>query len=264
MKPHLQRSRQWLRRIAGMTLVTLGFTSGAGNSLAGPTVIQIPPGCSRHPAPAATQLRLSDGRLQTSSDSIAWADCVLPVKTFVRAVTSGQSQLVAVGGSYLDVRAAVVTSPDGFVWTWRRIPTKRPLFAVAFGDGLFVTVGEAGAILTSRDGGARWTRRHSACDGTLLAAVAFGNGRFVAGGESGCILTSTNGVHWTRQNLSPALFVGRIDFVNNCFWVRNGSQTFSSPDALRWQYSDSDPDVTDQDLRSTPERCQNCPETGHF
>jgi len=156
------------------------------------------------------------------------------VKTYWRAVTSGRGQVVAVGGSYFDERVAVITSRDGSTWTRRRIPTSSPLYDVTFGRDLFVAVGEAGAIFTSTDGLA-WTRRSSGCNDVLLAAITFGEGRFVAGGESGCILTSTNGVHWTRANLPTAIFVGRIDFVDNHFSVRNGSQIFSSQDALRWE-----------------------------
>jgi hypothetical protein len=59
---------------------------------------------------------------------------------------------------------------------------------VTYGNGLFVAVGEDGAILTSPDG-VNWTRRTS---GTRngLESVTYGNGLFVAVGEWGTILTS--------------------------------------------------------------------------
>jgi hypothetical protein len=52
---------------------------------------------------------------------------------------------------------------------------------VTYGNGLFVAVGEDGAILTSPDG-VSWTRRTSG--GNLLYGVTYGNGTFVAVGEA--------------------------------------------------------------------------------
>jgi hypothetical protein len=179
-------------------------------------------------------VRLKDGRLQSWVDANRWTNCVLPVKTYVRAMALGQGQVVAVGGSYFDVPASIITSRDGVHWTRCRIQTENPLYGVAFGNNVFVTVGEAGAIFTSLNG-ANWTRRRSACTDVLLATVTFGNGRFVAGGESGTILSSTNALHWTRTNLCPEIYVGHIAFTNGSFVVRHGMELFSSPDALKWE-----------------------------
>jgi len=234
-KSQLQSSRQWFRRIGALAVTALGFASSVHGAPSSPVTVAVARDCAS-PAPGAVQVRLMNGGLQSSPDCITWGECVLPVKTYWRAVTAGRGQVVAVGGSYFDERVAVITSRDGSTWTRRRIPTSSPLYDVTFGRDLFVAVGEAGAIFTSTDGLA-WTRRSSGCNDVLLAAITFGNGRFVAGGESGCILTSTNGIHWTHIALSPSIFIGRIDFVNNCFVVRNGSQTFSSRDALRWECS---------------------------
>ena len=189
--------------------------------------------CSRPPG-SAIHVRLKDGRLQSCVDAITWTDCVLPVKTFVRAIAFGHGQVVAVGGSYFDVPASILTSTDALNWTSRRIQTASNLYGVAFGNDLFVTVGEAGAIFTSPNG-ANWTRRRSACTDVLLATVTFGNGRFVAGGESGTILTSTNALQWTRTNLPPHIYVGHIAFTNGRFVIRSAAELFSSPDALRWE-----------------------------
>ena len=237
MKSQLQRTRQWFRHIGALAVTALALISSGHSALSGPTMIGFAhDGGSSAPNPI--HVRLLNGGLQSSPDCITWTACVPPLKTYWRAVTSGRGQLVAVGGSYFDERVAVITSRDGFTWTRRRIPTSSPLYDVTFGRDLFVTVGEAGAIFTSTDGLA-WTRRSSGCNDVLLAAITFGEGRFVAGGESGCILTSTNGVQWIRINLSPSIFVGRIDFMNNRFSVRSASQIFSSQDALRWECSAS-------------------------
>jgi hypothetical protein len=59
---------------------------------------------------------------------------------------------------------------------------------VAYGNGLFVVVGDDGAILTSPDG-LNWTVQTSGT-GIDLYGVAYGNGTFVAVGDDGAILTS--------------------------------------------------------------------------
>jgi len=211
------------------------LSSGAQDPIAEDAPIRIDSArdCSRPPG-GATHVRLKDGRLQSCADAITWTDCVLPVKTFVRAIAFGHGQVVAVGGSYFDVPAAIITSPNARNWTRRPVRTTSNLYGVAFGSDTFVTVGEFGAIFTSPNG-ANWTQRRSGCTDVLLATVTFGNGRFVAGGESGTILTSTNALHWTRTNLGVEIYVGHIAFTNGRFVIRRGAELFSSPDALKWE-----------------------------
>ena len=62
----------------------------------------------------------------------------------------------------------------GTTWTLR-IPGFNDLNGVAYGDGLFVAVGNRGTILTSPDG-VNWTARTSGTSNNLYA-VTYGNGR---------------------------------------------------------------------------------------
>jgi len=240
MKASDQPPSSFLRCVGASTVAAVVFVLSSGaqdriaeDALSHVITIDSARDCSRRPG-SAIHVRLKDGRLQSCADALTWTDCVLPVKTFVRAIAFGHGQVVAVGGSYFDVPASVITSPDGVHWTPCRIPTASPLYGVTFGNGLFVTVGESGAIFTSPNG-ASWTRRRSACTDVLLATVTFGNGRFVAGGESGTILTSTNALQWTRANLCPEIYVGHVAFTNGFFVVRHGVDLYSSPDALKWE-----------------------------
>src|SRR5262245_2511444 len=57
----------------------------------------------------------------------------------------GHSGFVAVDG-----HNSVLTSPDGAVWTRHETGAPFGLYGVTFGNGLFVAVGNEGAILTSR------------------------------------------------------------------------------------------------------------------
>jgi len=96
---------------------------------------------------------------------------------------------------------ALITSSDGEGWSQQSSGTRDVLLGVTFGNGLFVAVGGAGTILTSSDGVA-WTKRDS---GTvaLLGSVVHGSGSFVAvgnGPERGIILTSDDGTTWTDHS----------------------------------------------------------------
>jgi hypothetical protein len=73
---------------------------------------------------------------------------------------------------------------------------------VTYGNGLFVAVGDGGAILTSPDG-VTWTPRTSGTSNTLFG-VTYGNGLFVAVGDGGAILTSPDGVNWTPRTSGRA------------------------------------------------------------
>lgn len=79
-----------------------------------------------------------------------------------------------------------------------------PLNAVAFGNGLFVAVGDNGAIVTSPDGNV-WTVRAS---GTTdrLPALAFGNARFVAtcANRNAPAITSQDGINWAPVPVTDA------------------------------------------------------------
>src|SRR6266498_1062856 len=63
-------------------------------------------------------------------------------------------------------------------WHWRNPrPNDNILYGVAFGEGLFVAVGDKGTILTS-SGGTNWISRNSGTD-KALSGVTYANGIFV-------------------------------------------------------------------------------------
>ena len=157
----------------------------------------------------------------------------LGVRTFVRSVTFGQGLFVAVGGSYIDVPGAILTSRDGMNWVRRNAANRMNLHQVAFGSGVFVASGDSGTILISTNGVA-WKAQRSGTSASL-SGVAYGNGLFVAGGESGTLLTSTNGVHWMSKCLETPVYVGRIFFRDANFLFGNADAQFTSSDGQVWQ-----------------------------
>jgi len=99
-------------------------------------------------------------------------------------------------------------------WHLRSTSQTDNLYAVTYGNGIFVSVGAHGLILESTDG-LTWTERRRSLFVSptpllpSLYGIAYGNGTFVAVGESS-ILTSTDGVNWTDQSVS--LYSGISEF----------------------------------------------------
>jgi hypothetical protein len=91
---------------------------------------------------------------------------------------------------------------------------------VTYGNGLFVAVGEGGAILTSPDG-VSWTARTSGT-GDWLFGVTYGNGLFVAVGEGGTILTSRDGVSWTARTSGTSNWLYGVAYGNGLFVAVGG------------------------------------------
>ena len=104
------------------------------------------------------------------------------------------------GTFFLGYTSIVKTSTDAITWT-----TRSALFGAAnvndfaYGNGIYIAVGDSAAIRTSTDM-VTWTTQTAAIPGQTISAVTYGYGRFVAsGGSSGKVQTSTDGVTWTSQ-----------------------------------------------------------------
>ncbi len=129
---------------------------------------------------------------------------------------------------------AIATSADGLSWVSAASSNTNILYAVAPGQGTFVAVGAAGAILTSADNGASWTVRTSGLSANLRS-IAFGNGMFVAVGEGGAIATSGDGITWTAASVPVA---------NSLYGVAFGSGTFAAVGATGTILTSSDNGAT--------------------
>jgi hypothetical protein len=123
---------------------------------------------------------------------------------------------------------------------WNRKPsgTLEYLSDAAYGDGVFVVVGENGVILTSADGNS-WS---PAASGTSMAfrAVVYAAGTFVVAGEAGTILTSTDGSTWTSRTSGTLSFLSGLTYGNGLFVVVGGGGTIlTSADGISWSFASS-------------------------
>src|SRR5688572_11702440 len=89
----------------------------------------------------------------------------------------------------LILSSALVSAAPLEQWHWRSpLPQGNPLRSVAYGNGLYVAVGDLGTILTSTNG-TNWSRQTSGTTSALRDCV-YGAGTWVAVGDFGMVLTS--------------------------------------------------------------------------
>jgi hypothetical protein len=102
---------------------------------------------------------LGGGVILTSPDGVSWRAQALPNNS-LNGATYGNGTFVVVGGysglwssaGAVGDNGTILTSRDGVSWTRRNSATFNPLNGVAYGNGLFVVVGDDSVILTSRTG----------------------------------------------------------------------------------------------------------------
>lgn len=109
-------------------------------------------------------IAVGDGVIITSPDGIDWTTVENGTGSNLNSVAwDGSSRYVAVGGGVVSAfpvifHANIVTSTDGTTWTAvTSLPTNFKLNSAAYGNGVFVAVGDAGTILKS-DNGLTWSQ----------------------------------------------------------------------------------------------------------
>ncbi len=144
------------------------------------------------------------------------------------------------GGMFLALgeSGAIYTSVDASAWKRQSSGTGRTLYDAVFSGDMFVAVGEGGSVITSPDA-VGWTARFSGTDRTLRG-VAYGGGVFAAVGDSGLILTSRDGVTWTPRDSGIPQTLNKISFGGETFVAVGVNGTLlTSPDGAVWTARDS-------------------------
>lgn len=215
------------------------------------------------------------GLLLTSPDGVLWSSRLSGITNMLHAAAHANDifggLFVAVGDNGL-----ILASQDGIQWSIVNADPRYSLRRVIYGSGLFVAAG-ADAILTSQDG-IRWTRTSTAAGGNLLAFgngvfvtlgavssdgvhwtpvdapskenfelndMTFGNGLFVAVGGTlhvgfappspiHIITTSPDGIHWTTRSTEGPPLRG-VAYENGAFMaVGHNGAVLTSPDGINW------------------------------
>jgi photosystem II stability/assembly factor-like uncharacterized protein len=113
-------------------------------------------------------------------------------------------------------------------WSPHNSGTTEFLQGVAFGNGVFVAVGEAGTILRSTDYGQTWQDRSNA-EVTVggLKSVAFGNGLFMAVAADDVVVSSDLGLTW-QKGAVPAGWWAAVTFGGGSWFLVGESEIVSS------------------------------------
>lgn len=112
------------------------------------------------------------------------------------------------------------------------------LFGLSIEGQNGISVGDAGLIMETADGGAKWTKQAKAPTDQGLFGVVRKQGRCIAGGQSGLILVSSDCKQWT---VSPPVTKARILSVNvngsgTAYAVGGFGTLLKSPDwGMTWE-----------------------------
>ena len=168
-----------------------------------------------------------------STDGVHWEDATLPsyIRRFFAAIAFGNGRFVAMS-HWWDY--PIWTSPDGVTWSPENgVAPSVAIEDLAFGNGLFVAVGDEGAVYTSPDG-TNWTSRDSDVSNRLID-ITYGNGRFVAVGTRGRIISSANGTSWRRETSGTPDRLEGVTFGGGLFIaVGENGTILSSPSGVDW------------------------------
>jgi hypothetical protein len=106
---------------------------------------------------------------------------------------------------------------------------------LAYGNGIFVAVGQAGLLTTSTDG-ITWTSRTSGFGDSNINGVIYADSLFLAGGDAGKIATSTDGITWTSRTSGFGGNGIRSLTYGGGLWVIAGQAAVlaTSPDTITW------------------------------
>lgn len=145
-----------------------------------------------------------DGSIYVSTDGVAWTATEINPGHRIFAMTVGDDGTRVVVGS----GGTLFSSGDGANWTAFPTGNGSDLHGVAYGNKLFIAIGDNGIVWTSSDG-FEWRLRASS--GYSLQSVAFVGGRFVAVGGGG-LLASLDGKTWESVAPTPG-FDRNLSFV---------------------------------------------------
>ena len=170
-----------------------------------------------------------------SRDGLNWLASPSPMLLNAEAVCFGNNRFVLIGPG-----GPTSYSDDGIHWSTGGT-LGYPAYAITYGDGLFVVVGNFfaypfGCVWTSTDG-INWTP--GTCPGKNWKTVTYGNGLFVActGDNSGYVMTSPDGLNWTLRTCPPIYGVASC-YGGGVFVVVGGQSGFSSiiasTDGVNW------------------------------
>jgi hypothetical protein len=180
--------------------------------------------------------------VETSTDAITWTSHALPAGESWSSVKWLDNRFVATGWvsdhSNDTTIGIIMTSTDGANWTIVESTSTTPptlWFSVAFGNGVFVTIGEYGEVATSTDG-VTWTSQTNLPGRPQALSILYAGGQFVVVGNNFAAV-STDGTTWTTGLLTDDDYWNNLTYGNGTYVaVSNASNNSfaTSSDGLNW------------------------------
>jgi photosystem II stability/assembly factor-like uncharacterized protein len=120
-------------------------------------------------------------------------------------------------------------------WNSQDSGTTETLLGVAYGNGVFVAVGEAGTILRSTDYGLTWQNRSNE-EVTVagLRSVAFGNNLFMAIAGDDVVVSTDLGLTWNRATVPVGWWTAVIWGGGSWFLVSESEIVSSESNGQSW------------------------------
>lgn len=176
-----------------------------------------------------------------STDGVAWKIEKKDGKysRYVRGLAVNPTEFVAIGGDPGSVGSSkpfLLTSPDGETWSdFTDIPGRDILRRLAWGNGLWVGVGDRGRRAVSKDG-RTWEDVPKVRAKDTLVDVTYGNGVFVGVGLHGLRMRSADGLTWSAPALGDeGEHLNTVLWANDRFTAIGQGATWFSPDGTAWE-----------------------------
>jgi hypothetical protein len=164
--------------------------------------------------------------ITTSTDGITWTTRTSPpTNATYQAVTYGNGYyLVAQSGGV----EGMIASTNITTWTTRTVPLAGGdiIYAMAFGNNLFIAAGASGKMMTSTDS-INWTTRNSGTT-AQINTLNYGNNFWVYGAGVGIFAISTNGTTWTLKDTGVNSNINGSLFHNDTFYIVGNTNRFQS------------------------------------
>ena len=179
-----------------------------------------------------------DQLMAYSRDGLDWHITPKTKQTNYRSLFFGQGKFLAMSGDpgqVGDAKPVVAVSTDGIAWSEpKRISGQWLIRRLAFGNGVFVGVGDRGRRSVSPDG-LEWQDVPGTKAVDTLIDVAFGSGVFVGVGMHGLRTHSRDGLLWSEPERGL-----EGEHLNSVVWARDhfvavgAGATWLSADGAKW------------------------------
>jgi hypothetical protein len=159
--------------------------------------------------------------------------------TWTRRTTVGTTTIYALtygNGLYVygSFNGVLATSTNAITWTSRTSGTTSQINTLTYGNGLYVYGTNGGGLRTSTDA-ITWDLRTSGTTSGIYKLI-YGNGLYVYAGTGGALATSTNGTTWTLRTSGTTSSIWTLTYGNGLYLYAtgNGGALRTSTDGTTW------------------------------